>query len=94
MIIDRYLRREISVPFVSVSAVLVSIFVTFSLTRFLMDANAGLLLPSEIFQLTVAQVTDIPGGPASIEPVCRHPDRPGAAPQRFRDIRHARQRHQ
>jgi lipopolysaccharide export system permease protein len=53
MIIDHYLRREISVPFVSVSAVLVSIFVTFSLTRFLMDANAGWLLPSEIFQLTV-----------------------------------------
>ena len=53
MIIDQYLRREISVTFAAVSAVLVSIFITFSLTRFLMDANAGLLLPSEIFQLTV-----------------------------------------
>jgi lipopolysaccharide export system permease protein len=53
MIIDQYLRREISVPFVAVSGVLVSIFITFSLTRFLMDASAGLLLPSEIFQLTV-----------------------------------------
>ena len=52
MIIDHYLRREISVPLLAVSAVLISIFVTFSLTRFLMDANAGLLLPSEILQLT------------------------------------------
>jgi lipopolysaccharide export system permease protein len=52
MIIDHYLRREISVPFLAVSAVLVSIFITFSLTRFLMDANAGLLLPSEILKLT------------------------------------------
>ncbi|MBT8048555.1 MAG: LPS export ABC transporter permease LptF [Xanthomonadales bacterium] len=53
MIIDHYLRREISVPFLSVSAVLLSIFVTYSLTRFLMDADAGLLQPGEIFQLTV-----------------------------------------
>ena len=52
MIIDRYLRSEISVPFVSVCAVLISIFVTFSLTRYLMQANAGLLTPSELFQLT------------------------------------------
>jgi len=52
MIIDHYLRREISVPLLAVSAVLVSIFITFSLTRFLMDADTGLLLPSEIFQLT------------------------------------------
>ena len=53
MIIDHYLRREISVPFLAVSMILLSIFVTFSLTRFLMDANAGLLHPGEIFQLTV-----------------------------------------
>jgi lipopolysaccharide export system permease protein len=53
MIIDHYLRREISVPFLAVSIVLLSIFVTFSLTRFLMDANAGLLHPAQIFQLTV-----------------------------------------
>jgi lipopolysaccharide export system permease protein len=53
MIIDHYLRREISVPLLAVCVVLLSIFVTFSLTRFLMDANAGLLLPSEILQLTV-----------------------------------------
>lgn len=53
MIIDHYLRREISVPFLTVSTVLVSIFITFSLTRFLMDANAALLAPAEIVQLTV-----------------------------------------
>jgi len=52
MIIDRYLRREISVPFLAVCVVLVSIFVTYSLTRFLMDANAGLLQPVEVLQLT------------------------------------------
>jgi lipopolysaccharide export system permease protein len=52
MIIDRYLRREISVPFLAVSIVLVAIFLTFSLTRFLIDANAGLLHPSEVLQLT------------------------------------------
>lgn len=53
MIIDHYLRREISVPFLAVSGVLLSIFVTYSLTRFLMDADAGLLRPAELFQLTV-----------------------------------------
>jgi lipopolysaccharide export system permease protein len=52
MIIDRYLRREISVPFLTVSVVLVSIFLTYSLTRFLIDANAGLLHPAEVLQLT------------------------------------------
>jgi lipopolysaccharide export system permease protein len=52
MIIDRYLRHEISVPFLAVSAVLVSIFLTFSLTRLLIDANAGLLHASEVMQLT------------------------------------------
>jgi lipopolysaccharide export system permease protein len=52
MIIDRYLRHEISVPFLAVSMVLVSIFLTFSLTRFLIDANAGLLHATEVIQLT------------------------------------------
>jgi lipopolysaccharide export system permease protein len=52
MIIDRYLRHEISVPFLAVSAVLVAIFITFALTRFLIDANAGLLHASEVIQLT------------------------------------------
>ena len=52
MIIDRYLRHEISVPFLAVSAVLIAIFLTFSLTRFLIDANAGLLQSAEVIQLT------------------------------------------
>jgi len=52
MIIDRYLRREISVPFLAVSVVLTAIFFTYSLTRFLIDANAGLLRPLEVLQLT------------------------------------------
>ena len=52
MIIDRYVRHEIGVPFLAVSAVLVAIFLTFSLTRFLIDANAGLLHSSEVIQLT------------------------------------------
>ena len=52
MIIDRYLRREISVPFLVVSIVLASIFVTYSLTRFLIDAQSGLLRPLEVLQLT------------------------------------------
>ena len=52
MIIDRYLRNEISVPFLAVIAVLIAIFLTFSLTRFLIDANAGLLHASEVVQLT------------------------------------------
>ncbi len=53
MIIDRYLRHEISVPFLAVSSVLVTIFLTFSLTRFLVDANAGLLRAAEVIQLTI-----------------------------------------
>lgn len=53
MIIDHYLRREISVPFAAVAGVLVSIFVTYALTRFLMDVNASLLAPSDLFQLTI-----------------------------------------
>ena len=53
MIIDHYLRREISMPFAAVSAVLVSIFVTFALTRFLMDVNASMLAPADLFNLTL-----------------------------------------
>jgi lipopolysaccharide export system permease protein len=52
MIIDRYMVREVGLPFVAVSSVLVIIFATFSLTRYLMDANAGLLLAGEVVRLT------------------------------------------
>jgi lipopolysaccharide export system permease protein len=51
MIIDRYMVREIGLPFIAVSVVLVIIFATFSLTRFLVDANAGLLQPGEVVSL-------------------------------------------
>jgi len=53
MIIDRYMVREVGLPFVSVSAVLLIIFSTYSLTQFLMDANAGLLQAGEVIYLTV-----------------------------------------
>lgn len=51
MIIDRYMVREVGLPFIAVSLVLVIIFATFSLTRFLVDANAGLLQPGEVVSL-------------------------------------------
>lgn len=52
MIIDRYMMREVGLPFLAVAAVLVVIFASYSLTRHLVDANAGLLLPAEVFRLT------------------------------------------
>lgn len=51
MIIDRYMVREIGLPFIAVSVVLIIIFATFSLTRFLVDANAGLLQAGEVVTL-------------------------------------------
>jgi lipopolysaccharide export system permease protein len=53
MIIDRYLRHEISLPFIAVSVVLFTVFITYSLTRYLIQANTGLLLPLEVLQLTL-----------------------------------------
>jgi len=52
MIIDRYLIREVVQPLVAICAVLLAIFITFSLSRFLVDANAGLLQPGEVAKLT------------------------------------------
>ena len=52
MIIDRYLIREIVLPLVAICVSLVVIFITYSLSRFLVDANAGLLQPFEVAQLT------------------------------------------
>ena len=52
MIIDRYMMREVGIPFVGVSVVLLTIFVTFSLTRFLADASSGLLNAAEVTHLT------------------------------------------
>ena len=53
MIIDRYLVREVSAPFVAVTAVLMVIFLTFSLSRFLTDASGGLLNADEVMRLTL-----------------------------------------
>ena len=47
------MMREIGVPFVGVSVVLLIVFVTFSLTRFLADASGGLLTGEEVTQLTL-----------------------------------------
>ena len=52
MIIDRYMAREAGWPFLVVSAVLVVIFWTWSLSRFLIDADAGLLVAGEVFRLS------------------------------------------
>lgn len=53
MIIDRYVIREIAQPFWAVIFALLVIFITFSLSRFLVSADAGLLLPLEVMQLTM-----------------------------------------
>jgi lipopolysaccharide export system permease protein len=52
MIIDRYMMREVGLPFIAVLTVMVIIFTTYSLTHFLVDANAGLLLAGEVVRLT------------------------------------------
>lgn len=52
MLIDRYLLREVSVPFIGVSLALLAIFLTYSITSFLAKASGGLLNPGEIAHLT------------------------------------------
>jgi lipopolysaccharide export system permease protein len=52
-IIDHYLIREITQPLIAIFITLVVIFVTFSLSRFLVDADAGLLVPAEVARLTL-----------------------------------------
>jgi len=52
MIIDRYMVREVGWPFLAVSAVLMVIFWTFTLSRFLMEADAGVLMADEVFRLS------------------------------------------
>ena len=51
MIIDRYLQRELLAPFLGVLGVLSALFVVFLLARFLADASAGLLEPSEVLRV-------------------------------------------
>ena len=52
MQVDRYLLREVSVPFIGVSSALLVIFLTYSMTVFLADASSGLFNPSEVAFLT------------------------------------------
>lgn len=52
-IIDHYLIREVMHPFAVILTALLVIFVTFSLTRLLIDADAGLLKPLEVAYLTM-----------------------------------------
>lgn len=56
MIIDRHLVRQIALPFFSVLAVLLIIFVGYSLSRFLTQADAGLLNTGEVIRLTFLKV--------------------------------------
>ena len=52
MIIDRYLLREVSAPFLGVTAVLLVVFLTYSLTVFLTDATSGLMGGEDVARLT------------------------------------------
>ena len=52
-IIDNYLIREVLHPLLAICTALVVIFITYSLSRFLVDADAGLLQPGEVVQLTL-----------------------------------------
>lgn len=52
-IIDHYLIREVSQPLLAIFSALVVIFITFSLSRFLVAADAGLLQPGEVARLTL-----------------------------------------
>jgi lipopolysaccharide export system permease protein len=50
--LDRYLVREIAYPLVGVCTALLIIFITYSLSRFLVDADAGLLQAYDVARLT------------------------------------------
>jgi len=52
VLIDRYLLREISLPFVGISSALLAIFLTYSISAFLAKASSGLLSPGEVANLT------------------------------------------
>jgi len=53
MIVDRYMIREVVQPFLAIFTALIVIFITYSLSRFLVDADAGLLQPGEVARLTL-----------------------------------------
>ncbi len=51
-IIDHYLIREVIYPLLAICTALLVIFVTYSLSRFLVDADAGLLQAADVAGLT------------------------------------------
>ena len=53
MIINRYLIREIALPLVTVTAILVVIFMSYNAVRFTADAAAGLLPASTVIYMTL-----------------------------------------
>lgn len=53
MVLDRYLTRETGKPFCLIALFLTGLFIAFSLTRFLTEANEGLLTASAVFNLTL-----------------------------------------
>lgn len=53
MIINRYLIREIALPLVTVTAILVVIFMSYNAARYTADAAAGLLPAGTVIQLTL-----------------------------------------
>jgi len=52
MLVDRYLLREVSLPFIGVSSALLVVFLTYSITAFLAKASGELLNIGEIAHLT------------------------------------------
>ena len=56
MIVHRYLIREVTKPLFAVVALLVGVFMAYSLTRFLADANEGVLSASAVALLTGLKV--------------------------------------
>ena len=52
-IIDHYLIREVVHPLMAICTALVVIFITFSLSRLLIEADAGLLQAGEVARLTL-----------------------------------------
>lgn len=56
MIVHRYLVREVTKPLIAVVVLLVGIFMAYSLTRFLADANEGTLSASAVSTLTGLKV--------------------------------------
>ena len=53
MIINRYLIREIALPLVTVTAILVVIFISYNAARYTADAAAGLLPAGTVIHLTL-----------------------------------------